>query len=82
MAFTPTLNRYELAERPTAQANGTNTGKAGDQQLFDVVNTLNGETSQRDIDTACACLRGADCCERKPTIPVSRVASSPRRSLS
>jgi hypothetical protein len=36
--------RYDLVERHTAQANGTNTGKVGEQQLFDVVNTLTGET--------------------------------------
>jgi hypothetical protein len=44
MAFTTTLSRYELIERPAAAPTGTNVGKVGDQQQFDVINILNGDT--------------------------------------
>jgi hypothetical protein len=43
MAFTTTLSRYELIERPAAAPTGTNVGKVGDLQQFDVVNSLNGD---------------------------------------
>jgi hypothetical protein len=43
MAFVTTLTKYDLIEKPAAAANGVNTGKAGDQQLFDVLNAVNGD---------------------------------------
>jgi hypothetical protein len=43
MSFTTTLSKYDLIEKHAAAANGVNTGRAGDQQLFDVINSVNGD---------------------------------------
>jgi hypothetical protein len=63
MAFTTTLSRYELIERPAAAPTGTNVGKVGDLQQFDVVNSLNGDvivaSSTTPRASAIAALTGA-----------------------
>jgi hypothetical protein len=43
MSFVTTLTKYDLIEKHAAAANGVNTGRAGDQQLFDVLNAANGD---------------------------------------
>jgi hypothetical protein len=63
MAFTTTLSRYELIERPAVSPTGSGIGTAGWQAQTDVINGLTGETivaaSTTPRASAIAALNGA-----------------------